>query len=141
MPKSTPVLLWQPVSSMDPKGIPTSWYSSSEPVQWLSHGRLYDPMDCSLPGSSTHGISQSLCNLLPLCNQESLSKKYHITDGISLLRLYYKKQWLFFPSLCFSLSSSALGETSCHAMRTLRQLMERSMWCRTEASGQQPVRN
>ena len=28
-------------------------------AQLLSHVQLWDPMDCSLPGSSVHGISQA----------------------------------------------------------------------------------
>ena len=58
--------VWAPKVSPAPL-VFTQW--TSEVAQ--SWSTLCDPMDYSLPGSSTHGIFQPLCNLLPLCNQES----------------------------------------------------------------------
>ena len=42
-------------SSLGPQ--PCSWHIVA--VDWLSHVQLCDPMDCSPPGSSVHGISQA----------------------------------------------------------------------------------
>lgn len=62
-----------------------------------------------------------------------------MVDGTSFPKLGYKRQWLFSPSpslsffLSLSLGSLALGEISSYVMRTLRQLVERSIvvrnWC------------
>ena len=49
---------WQTPDLPNQRGLGTQWVSESEAAQ--SCPTLFDPMDCSLPGSSVHGIFQAI---------------------------------------------------------------------------------
>ena len=49
-------------------------------VKSLSHVRLCDPMDCSLPGSSVHGISQARV-LEWVANYKAINKSMKCAPG------------------------------------------------------------
>ena len=74
---------WNPASGLPGRPLLLHLTSPEEPVSWLQcvHAKLcqlWDPIDCSQPGSSARGISQA--RILECCDEHHRSTVYNSQD-------------------------------------------------------------
>ena len=86
----------------------------------LSHVRLCDPMDCSLPGSSVHGILQARILEWVAISFSRGSSQPRDQTRISCIAGRFFTVWATRESHCMSILHKILGEVYWHPHLTLK---------------------